>query len=337
VDRAFHTALLDPVLADFRDACGKVRPRPTRTEFVSGLDGVRHPVGWLPDADHLVRGTRRPVDFAAVLRTLERTPGRPVQLEIGPDAPLTGLVRRARPDAAAVPTQRRGDPGLGILWAAVARLHCAGRRLDWAALLDGCDARRIPLPPYPFQHRSYWTGPPPTPLADDRRTEDGMTEQTEQTEQAGLDRVLMLSARHLGYTPEEITAERTFVGLGAESLQLIGMVRQLEAEFGVEIGMREILEEAGTPRLAARLITERTGQGASASTGVTPDDEPVRAAADEEPVHAPRTEEPGYATRAEVEELARQIRQLAETQTRMLGQLSEAVALLAEGSKAVGG
>lgn len=163
VDRAFHTALLDPVLADFRDACGKVRPRPTRTEFVSGLDGVRHPVGWLPDADHLVRGTRRPVDFAAVLRTLERTPGPPVHLEIGPDASLTGLVRRARPDTPAVPTQRRGDRGLGTLWAAVARLHCAGHRLDWAALLDGSDARRIPLPPYPFQHRSYWTGPPPTP------------------------------------------------------------------------------------------------------------------------------------------------------------------------------
>jgi acyl carrier protein len=341
VDRAFHTALLDPVLADFRDACGKVRLRPTRTEFVSGPDGVRHPVGWLPDAEHLVRGTRRPVDFAAVLRTLERTPGRPVHLEIGPDAPLTGLVRRARPDTAAVPTQRRGDRGLGTLWAAVARLHCAGHRLDWAALLDGSDGRRIPLPPYPFQHRSYWTGPPPTPLADDRKTEDGMTEQ------AVLARVLALSARHLGYAPEEITAERTFVGLGADSLQLIGMVRQLEAEFGVEIGMREILEEAGTPRLAARLIAERTGRRAVPASAdvtpddepvhITPDDEPVHITPDDEPVHVTPDEEPVYATRAEVEELARQIRQLAETQTRMLGQLSEAVALLAEGRKEVGG
>ncbi|MCZ0999206.1 phosphopantetheine-binding protein [Streptomyces mirabilis] len=214
----------------------------------------------------------------------------------------------------------------------MARLHCAGHRLDWAALLDGSDARRIPLPPYPFQHRSYWTGPPPTPLADDRTTEDGMTEQ------AVLARVLALSARHLGYAPEEITAERTFVGLGADSLQLIGMVRQLEAEFGVEIGMREILEEAGTPRLAARLIAERTGRRAvPASAGVTPDDEPVHVTPDDEPVHVTPDEEPVYATRAEVEELARQIRQLAETQTRMLGQLSEAVALLAEGREEVGG
>jgi acyl carrier protein len=156
------------------------------------------------------------------------------------------------------------------------------------------------------------------------------------TEQAVLERVLALSARHLGYAPQEITAERTFVGLGADSLQLIGMVRQLEAEFGIEIGMREILEEAGTPRLAARLIAERTGQGA-ASAGVTPDDEPVHVTPDDEPVHVTPDEEPVHVTRAEVEELARQIRQLAETQTRMLGQLSEAVALLTEGRKAVGG
>jgi hypothetical protein len=116
------------------------------------------------------------------------------------------------------------------------------------------------------------------------------------------------------------------------------MVRQLEAEFGVEIGMREILEEAGTPRLAARLIAERTGRRAvPASAGVTPDDEPVHITPDDEPVHVTPDEEPVYATRAEVEELARQIRQLAETQTRMLGQLSEAVALLAEGREGVGG
>ncbi|WP_405882190.1 acyltransferase domain-containing protein [Streptomyces sp. NBC_01136] len=334
VDRAFHTALLDPVLEDFRDACGKVRLRPVRVEFVSGPDGVRHPVGWLPDADYLVRQTRRPVDFAAVLRTLDGTPQRTpertserapdpssrrsVFVEVGPDAPLTGLVRQARPDVTAVPTQRRADRGLDTLWAAVARLHCAGRPLDWAALLDGCHGRRIPLPPYPFQHRSHWTGPPPTLLPhdrgeddrgdDDRSTEDGMTEQ------ALLDRVLKIGARHLGYAPEEIAADQTFVGLGADSLQLIGMLRQLEAEFGVEIGMREILEEAGTPLLAARLIAARTA---------SPD-------ADDEPVHATPDEEPIYATRAEVEELARQIRQLAETQTRMLGQLTEAVALLTD-------
>ncbi len=122
------------------------------------------------------------------------------------------------------------------------------------------------------------------------------------------------------------------------------------------MGLREILEEAGAP--TARGPVDSRADGAEGGPGlrgrhpddepvhitpddepvhITPDDEPVHITPDDEPVHVTPDEEPVYATRAEVKELARQIRQLAETQTRMLGQLSEAVALLAEGGKEVGG
>ncbi len=145
------------------------------------------------------------------------------------------------------------------------------------------------------------------------------------TEQAVLDRVLELTARHLGHRPDEVAADRTFVGLGADSLQLIGMVRQLEAEFGTEISMREVLEEAGTPRLAAALIAGRAAPAttpAAAAAAVKPT--PVATA----PTPAPVTDAPVYATRAEVAALSEQIRQLAEVQAAMVTQLSEAVALL---------
>lgn len=173
------------------------------------------------------------------------------------------------------------------------------------------------------------------------------------TEQAVLDRVLELTARHLGHRPDEVAADRTFVGLGADSLQLIGMVRQLEAEFGTEISMREVLEEAGTPRLTAALIAGRTAPAttpaaaaaaatatatATATTAVKPTSvameptptpvamRPVPVAT--EPTPAPVTDAAVYATRAEVAALSEQIRQLAEVQAAMVTQLSEAVALL---------
>ncbi|WKN19575.1 acyl carrier protein [Streptomyces sp. JUS-F4] len=162
------------------------------------------------------------------------------------------------------------------------------------------------------------------------------------TEQAVLDRVLELTARHLGHRPDEVAADRTFVGLGADSLQLIGMVRQLEAEFGTEISMREILEEAGTPRLTAELIAGRRAPAISASAEPTPAADlpthapvsvpvtaaPAPVAQAPAPASPPAPDEPGYATRAEVAALSEQIRQLAETQAAMLTQLSEAVALL---------
>ncbi len=344
VDRAFHTALLEPMLEEFGLLAGKTELRPVQTEFVDAIDGTARPVGWRPDAAYLIAQARRTADFAAVLGELD---GSPLLLELGPSAVLTGLVRRSSPDAVCVPTRD---------WErAVAALHCAGAEVDWATLLDGCGGRRVRLPTYPFQRRSHWRGPapyaPPAPLVSPpappggptrpspRTTEDRMTEQ------AVLDRVLKLTARHLGHRPDEVAADRTFVGLGADSLQLIGMVRQLEAEFGTEISMREILEEAGTPRLTAALIAGRATPATTPLVVVGPAPSPVtetvfpgapvtdrpvtgRPEADRPAAGAPAADAPVHATRAEVDALSEQIRQLAETQAAMLTQLSEAVALL---------
>ncbi|MCX4674583.1 acyltransferase domain-containing protein [Streptomyces sp. NBC_01433] len=341
LDRAFHTALLDPILDDLRILAERTELRPLRTEFVSGLDGAVRPVGWLPDADHLVRQARRTADFAAVLDTLGDAP---VLLELGPSAVLAGMARRVLPDAVCVPTRQ---------WErAVARLHCAGTGVDWSALLAGCGGRRVPLPTYPFRHQSYWSGPAPVraaaiPHISTRSTEDGMTEQ------AVLERVLELAARHLGHRPSEVGADRSFVAMGADSLQLIGMIRQLEAEFGTEIAMREILEEAGTPRLTAGLIAGRTAQGPGRAQAEgraraqerrraqgrerAPEQVPMQRQAPEperQPEAPGEPDGPVYATRAEVEELSRQIGQLAETQAAMLTQLSAAVALLTDRTEA---
>ncbi|MFF8966062.1 type I polyketide synthase [Streptomyces globisporus] len=323
VDRAFHTALLDPALEEFRVLADKTEPRPLHTEFIDGIDGTVRPAGWRPDAAYLVAQARRTADFSAVLAKLGPAP---LLLELGPSAVLTGLVRRASPGAVCLPTRD---------WErAVAALHCAGAGVDWAALLDGCGGRRVRLPTYPFQRRSHWRGPAPYVHPSPRSTEDRMTEQ------AVLDRVLELTARHLGHRSDEISADRTFVGLGADSLQLIGMVRQLEAEFGTEISMREVLEEAGTPRLTAALIAGRTAPSVAPPPSAAPLAAPATltapAAARPAPLAAPSAaagaapvaDEPVYATRAEVTALSEQIRQLADTQAAMLTQLSEAVALL---------
>ncbi|MCC0577391.1 type I polyketide synthase [Streptomyces californicus] len=373
VDRAFHTALLDGALEEFRVLADKTELRPLHTEFVDGIDGTVRPAGWRADAAYLVAQARRTADFAAVLDRLGGGvgaggplpgPGAPLLVELGPSAVLTRMVRRTLPDALCVPTRDAER--------AVAALHCAGAPVDWAALLDGCGGRRIRLPTYPFQRRSYWRGPgpytppppPPRPASDtppappaparpagcDAARPSPRSPEDRMTEQAVLDRVLELTARHLGHRPDEVAADRTFIGLGADSLQLIGMVRQLEAEFGTEISMREVLEEAGTPRLTAALIAGRaapatTNGGAPAAPAVGPGGMSAVAPAHEVPSAAglmgtepvagsatdavpPAVDASAYATRAEVAALSEQIRQLAEIQAAMITQLSEAVALL---------
>ena len=45
-----------------------------------------------------------------------------------------------------------------VFTTALARAHVAGTPVDWSALYAAAGARRIDLPTYAFQHRTYWLG-----------------------------------------------------------------------------------------------------------------------------------------------------------------------------------
>ncbi|EGX56499.1 putative type-I PKS, partial [Streptomyces zinciresistens K42] len=266
VARAFHTALMDPVLEEFGKVLADASFRPVRIPFVSALDGVERPPGWTPDAAHLVRHTREAVRYDRALRTVGA--GRPDALvEIGPHTALSGLARRALPGTPALPSLRRGT-GLDALWGAAAGLHCAGADLDWRVLLAGCDGRRVPLPGYRFQHRDHWTGPRLTA----RSTATAAREGAEVVQQhAALTRVLHgvveATARHLGEEPAAVHPDASFFDLGADSLQMISVLRELEQEHRVKVTMRQLFEETGTPRRLAEFIVargaERVGEPAA--------------------------------------------------------------------------
>ncbi|MFD9907831.1 type I polyketide synthase [Streptomyces sp. NPDC059063] len=353
VRHAFHTALMAPVLGALRDLAGRVTPRPVDVPFVSGLDGRTRPPGWRPDADYFVRQAREPVRFADALAELGRGAGESglgALVEIGPHTTLTGLARRALPGLAAHPTLRRGA-GLAPLWDAAAGLHRAGAAVDWRALTGGA-GRRIPLPGYRFQHKHYWTGPENHLLraAEPAREPARDGDDVAQDEAAAVDRVLRhvikVIAEHLSYDTSELTPDASFFDLGADSLQMIGALRELEDEHRVKVSMRELFEEAGTARKLARIIVRKAGREPSYEGTAEPayDDsdvyeDSVRPAYETkaEPAYA-RREEPVYATREEVADLARQIKQLSQMQLQLMGRLSQLLAAQAPaGSAAVNG
>ncbi|MET9415306.1 phosphopantetheine-binding protein, partial [Streptomyces klenkii] len=232
---------------------------------------------------------------------------------------------------------RRGS-GLGALWAAAAGLHCAGADLDWRPLLAGCGGRRIPLPGYRFQHKDYWTGPELTAVRTGTPATDGATVVQHQ---AAVERVVRSivesAARHLGHDPDAITGETSFFDLGADSLQMISALRELEQEYEVKVSMRELFEETGTPlRLAELIVSRMPGEAAGAAV---PAPEPVASAAPEPVVPAapvapaapgpvaPAAGAPAYATRRELEDLAHKLQQISQIQLQMMSQLSQLLAL----------
>jgi polyketide synthase PksJ len=161
---AFHSPMMDPILKPFKENVEQVRFNQPGTPYISNLTGnwitggeVKSPRYWV---DHL----RQTVRFADGLEKLLEIEA-PVFIEIGPGNVLSTFVRRhssARSpnreeqtvvDLVRHPKNQVPDSyyllnGIGQLW-----LH--GVEIDRGKFYAGEERHRIPLPPYPFERKSY--------------------------------------------------------------------------------------------------------------------------------------------------------------------------------------
>ncbi|MEU3228482.1 SDR family NAD(P)-dependent oxidoreductase [Streptomyces sp. NPDC006976] len=129
---------------------------------VSNVTGGEATVEQLTSPGYWVRHVREAVRFADGIAHLADQ-GVTRFVELGPDAVLSALTEATASvtsDTLTVPVLRKGRPEVSTLLAALARLHVAGPRVDWAGVLDGRGARRVELPTYAFGRTTYWLDAP---------------------------------------------------------------------------------------------------------------------------------------------------------------------------------
>ncbi|WP_086666764.1 type I polyketide synthase [Lentzea kentuckyensis] len=158
VSHAFHSPLMDPMLAEFREIVTGIPYAAPRIPIVSTVTGE---LATSFDADYWVRHVRDTVRFHAAVSTMDV--GR--FLEIGPDGALTAQVRRISEDAAVVPASRADQDEAVAAARALGELWTAGVDFDPAAVF-GTGAARVVLPTYPFQRRRHWLDADPGTPAD---------------------------------------------------------------------------------------------------------------------------------------------------------------------------
>ncbi|MFD5320711.1 type I polyketide synthase, partial [Streptomyces sp. NPDC127098] len=155
VSHAFHSALMEPMLGEFRAVAEGLSYREPRVGFVSTVTGGT--AGWC-DPGYWVSQVRRPVRFADAIRAAEaQCVGRWV--EIGPGATCTAMAQECLSGTDGVvltPTLRRDREEPRALAEAVAQLHVHGTEPDWEALLAGSGACWVDVPTYAFQRRRFW-------------------------------------------------------------------------------------------------------------------------------------------------------------------------------------
>ncbi|WP_306970436.1 type I polyketide synthase [Streptomyces afghaniensis] len=156
VSHAFHSPLMDPMLADFAQALSGISFHPPRIPLVSNVTGD---LVAADTADYWVRHVRDTVRFADGIRTLTDQ-GVTRFLEIGPDGTLTALIEQmASEDAVVAPLLRKDRPEETAALTALARLFTHGVNVDWPTLFTGTGARPVDVPTYPFQRRRFWPEP----------------------------------------------------------------------------------------------------------------------------------------------------------------------------------
>ncbi|WP_405057550.1 amino acid adenylation domain-containing protein [Kribbella sp. NBC_01505] len=148
VDRAFHSSLVDPILADFAAIVRGITLKPLRTPMVSSWSGELLESGTVLDGDYLVGQLRQPVLFGDAVEAVTAAGCRRF-LELGPDAVLSPAGRRIAPNSTWIPAQRLGqDPVLATM-NGLAELYEQGTEITWSKVY--AFGGRVPLPTYPFR------------------------------------------------------------------------------------------------------------------------------------------------------------------------------------------
>lgn len=284
---AFHSPMMDPVLAPFTEMLRQTELSPPLIPFVSNLTGNWIQSQEATDPDYWTNHLRQRVLFSQGIETVMKL-GNVALLEVGPGHALSTLSRQnasvgfEQVVATSLPIhgqgrhsadQEEGGGDRASMLSALGQLWRAGATISWNAVHHDQLRYRVPLPTYPFQHARYWVEPAgvtsspslAAPAAKQTQERGDLEEAASADEPASgesaenlssnfEERVVSLLHQLSGVSHERLSSGHTFLEMGFDSLFLTQLSRAIEQEFGVAVSFRQLAEDLGSvPSLASHL------------------------------------------------------------------------------------
>jgi acyl transferase domain-containing protein/acyl carrier protein len=158
---AFHSAMMEPIVAPFIQIMKKVQLRTPSIRFISNVTGT-----WITDEqatnpNYWSQHLRQTVRFSSgISQLLQRFEG--VFLEVGPGKTLSTLtIQHLQTNAkqivlTSLPHAKEEKSDVGFLLQTLGRLWLSGVKIDWSGFYAHELRHRLPLPTYPFERQRYW-------------------------------------------------------------------------------------------------------------------------------------------------------------------------------------
>ncbi|HEY9856591.1 MAG TPA: amino acid adenylation domain-containing protein [Stenomitos sp.] len=266
---AFHSAMMEPVLDEFRDHVRRVPLKRPQVPFISNVTGTWIRPEEAMDPHYWAQHLRLPVRFADGLAMLRSAPSR-VVLEVGPRQSLTAIARRSglRTAIASMPAPGEGSEQSTLLHA-LGELWTTGGRPNWDALHGSAKPRRVKLPTYPFERRRYWiarripSAVEPVTIAEVSSVVEQAFHPRPELQHAliaprtDVERAIADVWRQvLGIS--EIGVEDDFFACGGDSLLATQIATRLQTIYGAAFSLRAILELRTIAKLA-ELVSQEDG------------------------------------------------------------------------------
>jgi amino acid adenylation domain-containing protein len=266
---AFHSAMMDPVIAAFTAEVASISLRVPQRPFISNVSGTWITAADATDPAYWARHLRQTVRFADGVQVL--LDQQATFIEVGPGRTLASLVRQAAGAARSSVTAMRHPQDqaddLAVLLEAVGRLWLEGVAIDWRRFSASERRRRLPLPTYPFERRRHWIERPQQPAAAQQPAAN--IAQWTPAEEAVYDRPT-LSSTYIA--PRDSVEEQiatiwhellgiaavgihdNFFELGGHSLLATQLVSRLRAIFQIDLPIEAIFDHATVEDLAKAVV-----------------------------------------------------------------------------------
>ncbi|KAF2963431.1 hypothetical protein GQX73_g10156 [Xylaria multiplex] len=162
---AFHSSQTDPILDDFeRLSSSAVIFHPPKLPVISPLLGEVVFNGKAFKSNYLRRATRETVNYMAALEAAAKiamVSRDTLWVELGPHPVCLGFLKatlgRSMTEIT-VPSFRRDENNWATLTRSLAKLHCAGARINWNEFHRPFEVslRLLDLPTYAWNNKNYW-------------------------------------------------------------------------------------------------------------------------------------------------------------------------------------